>query len=91
MMFDLFKAVFASDIEAARAQLELMRACGLHSTAIMRARVAVLPRLIDNELSKPIILPQPGADPNTLFGGPKERQRFGAVKIKRAHKPVKAA
>lgn len=71
MFSELATAVYAGDLVGAQDALNLMRAtAGEHVAAtLIRARQVTHPiPLVD--MDQPISLPQPGADPRALFGGP---------------------
>lgn len=71
MFSELAIAVYAGDLVGAQEKLNLMRAvAGEHvAAALIRARQVTHP-IPMHATNHPIALPQPGADPSVLFGGP---------------------
>lgn len=70
----LYEAVFAGDIGRAQNALDEMLAVAgeSHAGEIMRARRRARPEPSSvPPLAKAIVLPQPGADPRAVFGGPR--------------------
>ena len=71
MFAELATAVYAGDLDAATATLDLMRASGGEGLAatLMRARQVSHPFPRAADMAVPIPLPQPGKHPLAVFGG----------------------
>lgn len=71
MFLDLAQAIYADDLARAKDVLALMHNIGSEPRAqlIRRARQSDNPLPAPPPLREPILLPSPGADPHTHFGG----------------------